>query len=108
MPATPAPRAAPRRNSPQSTAHSAPRAPAPRAPRGSRLDRGGPRPAFAAPERVTLAEAFARFAGMDLLASVDRDGGTDRDGLAAAAHDAGIRVAPDDTWAAGRNWSNAS
>jgi lysyl-tRNA synthetase class 2 len=54
---------------------------------------------FAAPERVTLAEAFARFAGMDLLASVDRDGGTDRDTLAAAARDAGIRVAPDDTWA---------
>ena len=61
--------------------------------------RGAETDPFAAPERVTLAEAFARFAGIDLLASVDRDGGTDRDTLAAAARDAGIRVAPDDTWA---------
>ena len=61
--------------------------------------RGAEADPFVAPERVTLAEAFARFAGIDLLASVDRDGGTDRDGLAAAARDAGIRVAPDDTWA---------
>ena len=48
---------------------------------------------------MTLAEAFTRFAGIDLLASVDRDGGADRGRLAAAARDAGIRVAPDDTWA---------
>ena len=54
---------------------------------------------FAEPERITLAEAFEQFAGIDLLASVDSGGGTDRDRLAAATADAGIRIAPDDTWA---------
>jgi lysyl-tRNA synthetase class 2 len=54
---------------------------------------------FAAFERVTLAEAFAERAGIDLLATVDRDGATDRDGLAAAVAGAGLRVAADDTWA---------
>jgi lysyl-tRNA synthetase class 2 len=49
---------------------------------------------FAEPERVTLAEAFERFAGIDLLANLE-----DRDGLAAAARAAGIRVAEDDVWA---------
>jgi lysyl-tRNA synthetase class 2 len=48
---------------------------------------------FAAPERTTVAAAFARFAGIDLMASL---GG---DGLARAARAAGIRVADDDTWA---------
>jgi lysyl-tRNA synthetase class 2 len=54
---------------------------------------------FAEPERVTVAEAVERFAGVDLLATVQADGGTDRDGLAARATGAGIRVAVDDTWA---------
>ena len=54
---------------------------------------------FAAPERITLTEAFERFADIDLLATVERTGATDRDGLAAAAREAGIRVAADDTWA---------
>ncbi len=54
---------------------------------------------FLEPERLSLAEAFDRFAGLDLLATVQADGATDRDGLAAAARDAGIRVADDDTWA---------
>jgi lysyl-tRNA synthetase class 2 len=49
---------------------------------------------FAEPERVTLAEAFDRFAGIDLLANLEDD-----DGLAAAAGAAGVRVAPDDVWA---------
>jgi lysyl-tRNA synthetase class 2 len=53
---------------------------------------------FAAPERVTLAEAFERFAGIDLLATVERTGATDRDALAAAARAGDIRVAADDTW----------
>jgi lysyl-tRNA synthetase class 2 len=53
----------------------------------------------AEPERVTLAEAFDRFAGIDLLATVQADGATDRDALAAAAGGQGIRIAPDDTWA---------
>ncbi|MGA0599820.1 EF-P lysine aminoacylase EpmA [Caulobacter sp. KR2-114] len=54
---------------------------------------------FAEPERLTLADAFDRLAGIDLLATVEAGGGTDRDGLAAAAAAAGIRVAADDTWA---------
>jgi lysyl-tRNA synthetase class 2 len=55
--------------------------------------------AFAAPERVTVAEAFDNFAGIDLLATVQADGQTDAPALAAAARGAGIRVAGDDTWA---------
>jgi len=54
---------------------------------------------FAEPERLTVAEAFSRFAGVDLLASIDPAGGTDRDILAEAAIRAGVRVAGDDTWA---------
>jgi lysyl-tRNA synthetase class 2 len=54
---------------------------------------------FAAPQRLTLAEAFADMAGIDLLASIDLDGASDRDRLASAARAAGIRVAADDTWA---------
>jgi len=54
---------------------------------------------FVAPQRVTLGEAFDRFARIDLLASVGADGATDREALAAAALGQGIRVAPDDTWA---------
>jgi len=54
---------------------------------------------FAEAERLTVAEAFARHAGIDLLASIGADGTTDRDTLAAAARTAGHRVADDDTWA---------
>jgi lysyl-tRNA synthetase class 2 len=53
---------------------------------------------FAAPERVTVAEAFDRFAGIDLMASVAPGGAADRNTLAAAASAAGIRVAADDSW----------
>jgi len=49
---------------------------------------------FAVPERITVAEAFARYAGIDLLAILD-----DRDALAVAAKALGMRVAADDTWA---------
>jgi lysyl-tRNA synthetase class 2 len=54
---------------------------------------------FASPERVTVAEAFLRFAGIDLLATVSASGETDRRALAAATRGAGVRVADDDTWA---------
>ena len=54
---------------------------------------------FAEPERITLAEAFGRFAGIDLLATVGASGETDRDALAGAAAGAGVRTAADDTWA---------
>ncbi len=52
---------------------------------------------FAAPERITVAEAFTRHAKIDLLASV-RDENGDRDALAAAALKSGVEVASDDTW----------
>ena len=52
---------------------------------------------FAEPERLTVAEAFSRFAGIDLLATLRPDGG-DRGALAAAARAANIRIGADDTW----------
>lgn len=48
----------------------------------------------AEPERLTLAGAFERYAGIDLMAVLE-----DRDGLAAAVSDAGMRVGADDVWA---------
>jgi len=50
------------------------------------------------PERITVAEAFSRFAGIDLLRSLDRSGGSDRADLSAQVAAAGLRQAPDDTW----------
>jgi lysyl-tRNA synthetase class 2 len=50
------------------------------------------------PERLTLAEAFDRYAKIDLLVTVSPDGSTDLDALAAAARAAGVRVAEDDVW----------
>lgn len=50
------------------------------------------------PERLTVAEAFDRFAGIDLMATVDVEA-NDRDALWHAVRDSGIRVAADDTWA---------
>jgi elongation factor P--(R)-beta-lysine ligase len=52
---------------------------------------------FAEPERLTVAEAFARFAGIDLLATL-RGGTQDRSALAEAARTSGIRIAADDSW----------
>jgi lysyl-tRNA synthetase class 2 len=54
---------------------------------------------FLEPERITVAEAFDRFAGIDLMAGIAADGSTDRRALALAAGKAGVRVAEDDTWA---------
>lgn len=54
---------------------------------------------FAEPERLTVAEAFFRHAGIDLLATVAADGSTDCAALRAALDGAGIRTAPDDSWA---------
>lgn len=53
---------------------------------------------FAAPERLSVAEAVARHAGVDLLDSVKPGGETDAAGFGKALADAGIRTAPDDTW----------
>ncbi|NBU26774.1 MAG: EF-P lysine aminoacylase GenX [Caulobacteraceae bacterium] len=54
---------------------------------------------LAAPERVTVAQAIERHAGIDLLSTMDSGGETDRPALAAGARAAGIRVADDDSWA---------
>ncbi|MER9631110.1 MULTISPECIES: EF-P lysine aminoacylase EpmA [unclassified Mesorhizobium] len=54
---------------------------------------------FAEPERLSVAEAFMRHAGIDLLATVAADGSTDRAELHAALVQAGLRTAPDDNWA---------
>ena len=51
---------------------------------------------FAPPERLAVAEAFARFAGMDLLATVRAE--PDRAALLAQARAAGVRCADDDSW----------
>jgi lysyl-tRNA synthetase class 2 len=50
---------------------------------------------FAAPERVTVAEAFARHAGIDLTALLPPQPAAR---FAAAARAQGIRIADDDTW----------
>ena len=63
---------------------------------GQFLFRGRTADPFAEPELLTVARAFERFAGIDLLATVDGSEG-DRTKLAAAAGTK-IRVASDDTW----------
>jgi len=52
---------------------------------------------FAPPERLTVAEAFRRLAGIDPLTTLEGPA-PDRDALARAATAAGIKTAPDDTW----------
>jgi lysyl-tRNA synthetase class 2 len=54
---------------------------------------------FQTPERLSVAEAFERFAGINLLASIAPNGETDRAHLAASLKAASLRVAEDDTWA---------
>ena len=52
---------------------------------------------FAEPEWLTVAEAFARYAGVDLLATI-KDGQGDAAALMAAATKAGVATAVDDSW----------
>jgi lysyl-tRNA synthetase class 2 len=52
---------------------------------------------FAEPARLSVAAAFAQFAGIDLLGTLPV-GRPDRDALATAAEAAGVRVAADDCW----------
>ena len=52
---------------------------------------------FATPERITVAAAFARHAGVDLLATI-AGGQGERDALAGEARKAGVQIADDDTW----------
>ena len=54
---------------------------------------------YASPVRLSVAEAFAEYAGIDLLATIAPDGNaTDRDGLAAGLAQAGIAHDASDTW----------
>ena len=52
---------------------------------------------FAEPERVTVADAFARHAGIDLLATIVNGEG-DRAALAVATKKAGVAFGADDDW----------
>jgi elongation factor P--(R)-beta-lysine ligase len=52
---------------------------------------------YAAPERLSVADAFTTFAGIDLLATLDGDTG-DGAKLAAVARATGVQVADDDNW----------
>lgn len=49
-------------------------------------------------QRISVAEAFASHAGIDLLATIRPDGSTDAPALASACAAVGLRTAPDDTW----------
>src|SRR4051812_15030301 len=53
---------------------------------------------FAEPERLSVAEAFTRYAGVDLLATIRADGATEAEALAAELRSAGIAVPADYTW----------
>ena len=53
---------------------------------------------FAPPERLGVAEAFARHAGLDLLATIGPDGSPDRDALARQMAGQGARIDPRDGW----------
>jgi lysyl-tRNA synthetase class 2 len=59
--------------------------------------RGGETDPFAAAERVSVSEAFMRYAGIDLAACLPPQG-PDQAAFAAAAAAAGIRLAADDSW----------
>jgi lysyl-tRNA synthetase class 2 len=52
---------------------------------------------FAAPERITVADAFGRYARIELLATLSADT-ADRNALASQVAREGIRLANDDTW----------
>ena len=54
--------------------------------------------AFAPYERLSVAEAFQRHAGIDLLATLAADGTPSADALRVQMSDAGLRTSPDDTW----------
>ena len=53
---------------------------------------------FDPPERLTVRDAFRRYASIDIYDSLPINGGADTDTLARQAKNAGVRVAPDDDW----------
>jgi lysyl-tRNA synthetase class 2 len=52
----------------------------------------------AEPDRLTVADAFTHFAGIDLLATLSADGEGDAHGLRSRARRGGIDVSDDDDW----------
>jgi lysyl-tRNA synthetase class 2 len=48
--------------------------------------------------RLTVADAFQRFAGIELLATLDTQGESDCDALAVAARASGIEIGEDNSW----------
>jgi len=60
--------------------------------RGRRCD------AFSEPERLTVTDAFDRFAGIDLLSTLSNEGEGDRVALARAAEATGLEPAANDSW----------
>ena len=53
---------------------------------------------FDPPERMTVRDAFRRYAGIDIYDSLSINGHANTETFARQAKDAGIRVAPDDDW----------
>jgi lysyl-tRNA synthetase class 2 len=53
---------------------------------------------FVEAERLGVVEAFGRYAGVDLLATIRGDGSTDVQAMRGQVAMAGLRVAEDDTW----------
>ena len=53
---------------------------------------------FADPERLSVAEAFTRYAGIDLLATIDAAGATDAEALAQRMREVRLSVPAEHTW----------
>jgi elongation factor P--(R)-beta-lysine ligase len=53
---------------------------------------------FEPPERLTVRDAFRRYAGIDIYDSLPIGGRPDAETIARQARHAGLRVAPDDNW----------
>lgn len=53
---------------------------------------------FAEPERLSVIDAFSRYAGIDLLATMDAEGETDAGALAAQMRAVGLAVPAEFTW----------
>ena len=49
-------------------------------------------------ERLSVPDAFLRYAGVDLMATMDAEGHVSAPALARACQKIGLRTAPDDTW----------
>jgi len=62
------------------------------------VHRGREASPFEPPERLTVRDAFRRYAGIDLYESLSISGGADTETLAGQAKAAGVRVAVDDGW----------